>query len=59
MFKVKDKYNIAIVGATGIVGESLLDIISFSRKFPTLIMLLLLLVKGLRAVKVKFGRSVT
>jgi len=34
MFKVKDKYNIAIVGATGIVGESLLEILS-SRKFPT------------------------
>ncbi|MBT6755366.1 MAG: aspartate-semialdehyde dehydrogenase [Gammaproteobacteria bacterium] len=33
MFKVKDKYNIAIVGATGIVGESLLEILS-SRKFP-------------------------
>jgi len=33
MFKVKDKYNIAIVGATGIVGESLLEIL-FSRKFP-------------------------
>ena len=33
MFKTKDKYNIAIVGATGIVGESLLEIIS-SRKFP-------------------------
>ena len=33
MFKTKDKYNIAIVGATGIVGESLLEIMS-SRKFP-------------------------
>ena len=33
MFKVKDKYNIAIIGATGIVGESLLEILS-SRKFP-------------------------
>ena len=33
MFKDKDKYNIAIIGATGIVGESLLDIL-FTRKFP-------------------------
>lgn len=33
MFNNKSKYNIAIVGATGIVGESLLDIL-FSRKFP-------------------------
>ena len=33
MFNNKSKYNIAIVGATGIVGESLLDILC-SRKFP-------------------------
>ena len=33
MFKTKPKYSIAIVGATGIVGESLLDIL-YSRKFP-------------------------
>ena len=33
MFKTKNKYNIAIVGATGIVGESLLDIL-YTRKFP-------------------------
>ena len=33
MFKVKEKYNIAIIGATGIVGESLLNILH-SRKFP-------------------------
>ena len=33
MFKTKKKYNIAIVGATGIVGESLLDIL-YARKFP-------------------------
>jgi len=33
MFKSKTKYNIAIVGATGIVGESILDIL-YSRKFP-------------------------
>ncbi len=51
----KDKYNIAVVGATGIVGESLLDII-FARNFP---------VKNLHAVashkskgsKVKFGST--
>ena len=33
MFNKKDKYNIAIVGATGIVGESLLDILK-TRNFP-------------------------
>tara|TARA_B100001778_G_scaffold26281_1_gene19292 strand:- start:7736 stop:8764 length:1029 start_codon:yes stop_codon:yes gene_type:complete len=33
MFKTKTKFNIAIVGATGIVGESILDIL-YSRKFP-------------------------
>ena len=33
MFKNKEKYNIAIVGATGIVGESLLDILN-EKKFP-------------------------
>ena len=33
MFKKKSKYNIAIVGATGIVGESLLDIIN-EKNFP-------------------------
>jgi len=33
MLKSKSKYNIAIVGATGIVGESLLDIL-YSRNFP-------------------------
>ena len=33
MFEKKELYNIAIVGATGIVGESLLDILH-SRKFP-------------------------
>ena len=33
MFNKKEKYNIAIVGATGIVGEALLDILS-SRNFP-------------------------
>ena len=33
MFKKKSKYNVAIVGATGIVGESLLDIIN-EKNFP-------------------------
>ena len=33
MLKVKDSYNIAVVGATGIVGESLLEILC-SRDFP-------------------------
>ena len=33
MLSKKDKYNVAVVGATGIVGESLLDII-FTRNFP-------------------------
>ena len=34
LLKKKDKYKIAIVGATGIVGESLLDILH-SRNFPS------------------------
>ena len=33
MLTKKEKYNVAVVGATGIVGESLLDILH-SRKFP-------------------------
>ena len=33
MFEYKEKYNIAIVGATGIVGEALLNILK-SRDFP-------------------------
>ncbi len=33
MLNRKQKYNVAIVGATGIVGESLLDILN-SRNFP-------------------------
>ena len=53
MLKKQDKYNIAIVGATGIVGESLLSILD-SRSFP---------INGIHAVasqkskgvKVKFG----
>ena len=55
MLNSKDKYNVAVVGATGIVGESLLDII-FTRNFP---------VKNLHAVasqkskgsKVKYGNK--
>ena len=55
MLSNKDKYNVAIVGATGIVGESLLDII-YTRNFP---------VKNLHAVasqkskgtKVKYGST--
>ena len=55
MLSSKDKYNVAVVGATGIVGESLLDII-FTRNFP---------VKNLHAVasqkskgsKVKYGNT--
>jgi len=55
MLSSKDKYNVAVVGATGIVGESLLDII-FTRNFP---------VKNLHAVasqkskgsKVKYGNK--
>ena len=53
MFKVKDKYNIAIVGATGIVGESLLDIIS-SRKFP-IDNVIAIASKRSEGNKVKFG----
>ena len=33
MLKKQDRYNIAVVGATGIVGESLLSILD-SRSFP-------------------------
>ena len=33
MLKKQDRYNIAVVGATGIVGESLLTILD-SRCFP-------------------------
>ena len=33
MSKNKEKYNVAIVGATGIVGESFLDILAV-RNFP-------------------------
>ena len=53
MFKIKDKYNIAIIGATGIVGESLLDIIS-TRKFP-INKLIAVASKRSEGSKVKFG----
>ena len=33
MLTKKESYNVAVVGATGIVGESLLDIL-YSRRFP-------------------------
>ncbi len=33
MFQKKDKYNVAIAGATGVVGEEMLEILA-SRKFP-------------------------
>ena len=33
MLKKQEKYNIAIIGATGIVGESLLSILN-DRSFP-------------------------
>ena len=33
MLNKKDTYNVAVVGATGIVGESLLEILC-SRSFP-------------------------
>ena len=55
MFKVKDKYNIAIVGATGIVGESLLDIIS-SRKLP-IENIIAIASKRSEGNKVKFGNQ--
>mgnify|MGYP000550634979 CR=1 FL=1 len=53
MFKIKDKYNIAIIGATGIVGESLLDIIS-TRKFP-INKVIAVASKRSEGSKVKFG----
>ena len=33
MLTKKESYNVAVVGATGIVGESLLEIL-YSRRFP-------------------------
>ena len=55
MFKVKNKYNIAVVGATGIVGESLLDII-FSRKLP-IDKIIAIASKRSAGNKVKFGNT--
>ena len=52
MFNNKSKYNIAIVGATGIVGESLLDILC-SRKF-TADLIVTLASKRSAGYKVKF-----
>ena len=53
MFKIKKKYTIAIVGATGIVGESLLDILS-ARNFP-IERIVPLASKRSEGSKVKFG----
>ena len=53
MLKKQDKYNIAIVGATGIVGESLLSILD-SRSFPINSIHAVASQKS-KGVKVKFG----
>ena len=53
MLKKQDKYNIAIVGATGIVGESLLSILD-SRSFPINNIHAVASQKS-KGVKVKFG----
>ena len=53
MFKIKDQYKIAVVGATGIVGESLLDIL-YSRKFPSSEIIAIASLRS-EGVKVKFG----
>ena len=53
MFKIKKKYTIAIVGATGIVGESLLDILN-TRNFP-IERIVPLASKRSEGSKVKFG----
>ena len=55
MFETKDKYNIAIVGATGIVGESLLEILS-SRNFPV-DTVIAVASKRSEGSKVKFGND--
>ena len=55
MFNKKEKYNIAIVGATGIVGEALLDILS-SRNFPIDTISALASQKS-KGTKVKFGND--
>ena len=53
MFKIKKKYTIAIIGATGIVGESLLDILN-TRNFP-IERIVPLASKRSEGSKVKFG----
>lgn len=51
----KEKYNIAVVGATGIVGESLLSILH-SRKFPISSIIAVASDKS-KGTKVKFGEK--
>ena len=53
MLTKKEKYNIAVVGATGIVGESLLSILH-SRKFPISSIVAVASDKS-KGTKVKFG----
>ena len=53
MLKKQEKYNIAVVGATGIVGESLLSILD-SRSFPINSIHAVASQKS-KGVKVKFG----
>ena len=53
MLTKKEKYNIAVVGATGIVGESLLSILH-SRKFPISSIIAVASDKS-KGTKVKFG----
>ena len=53
MLSKKETYNIAIVGATGIVGESLLDIL-YSRNFPISNLSVIASDKS-KNTKVKFG----
>ncbi len=55
MLNKKDKYNIAIIGATGLVGNSLLDIL-YTRKFP-LSELHAVASNKSKGVQVKFGET--
>jgi len=55
MLTKKEKYNIAVVGATGIVGESLLSILH-SRKFPISSIIAVASDKS-KGTKVKFGEN--
>ncbi|MEC9206190.1 MAG: aspartate-semialdehyde dehydrogenase [Pseudomonadota bacterium] len=55
MLNRKQKYNVAIVGATGIVGESLLDILN-SRNFPISNIVAVASDKS-KGNKVKFGKQ--